>query len=370
MAHEFRSVKAFAATNKDLYPAMKAYATECRKEIMNPTMAFSTHTRDDMEKLINKEFSMVLAQRSGIPLPVQGTENYKDEVKRYSMNPMVKFYANEIRDIMIDMILPDTLLNSQLRYFADFRFAELGDSIKIDIENNSLFTVSKAGERKRHTNLQKLFNTTVTMTGENHQITIGTDLYEILIGFASIAKDVMKAARSIETVMLFEAYDTFMDSMHGLTGALNPVNYTEPTLIKLAETVTAYNQGKKAIILGTPVSLKSVLPSNANYRYLLNDEYVRDGALKDFNGYDVLPLSQVADPYNPTPYSLKLTDGEIYVVSPGAQKLVTIGVFGGTYTNTDGVYDNANKLQMTSTEKHWSTLTATNAVAGIITNLG
>ena len=35
---------------------------------------------------------------------------------------------------MIDMILPETLLTGSLRYFADFRFADLGDSMTFNIE--------------------------------------------------------------------------------------------------------------------------------------------------------------------------------------------------------------------------------------------
>lgn len=367
MAFEFGMVKAFAQESEDLYSAMKIYAENCFLERKGDVKAFSETSRKDMEDAINKEFSIELGKRSGVVLKDGAT---KDEIKRYSMNPMVKFYANDIRDIMIDMILPDTLMNGTLRYFAEFQYKDLGDSIRFDIENNSLFTVSKAGERKRNTNLQKLYNTTVTMVGQNHQITIGTDLYEILINFASIAKDVMKAARSIETYMLFEAYDQFTTTMNGLTGNLEVLNYSESSLLKLCQTVQTYNNDSKPIILGTPVALKSVLPSNSNYRYLLDDAYVKLGYVQTFNGYDVVPLTQVANPYNSTAYSLKLDDTKIYVVSPASQKLVQIGVFGGTYTHTDGIYDNANKLQLTSTEKHWEVATATNAVAGIVKNLG
>ena len=88
------------------------------------------------------------------------------------------------------------------------KFADLGDSIKFDIKSNSLFTVSKAGNRQRTTNQQKTFRTTVTMTGDNHEITVGT-LFEMLTGQSYLAEEIMKVARSIETTMLFEAYDAF-----------------------------------------------------------------------------------------------------------------------------------------------------------------
>ena len=285
------------------------------------------------------------------------------------MNPMVKYFANQIQDVMIDMILPETLMTGSIRLFADMKFADLGDTIKFDIKSNSLFTVSKAGNRQRTTNLQKTFRTTITMTGDNHEITVGANLFEILTNQAFIAEEVMKVARSIETTMLFEAYDAFTAEANALTGNLAVTNYSEESLISLCETVTAYNQGRKAVIIGTPVALKHVLPTNGNYRYLLDDEYVRLGHLNTFNSYDVIPMEQVANPYSSTAYDLKLDDTKIYVVSPASDKIVKIGVFGGTFTHQDNNYDNANKQIENTTEKAWGVAVAANSVAGVIKSL-
>jgi hypothetical protein len=80
-------------------------------------------------------------------------------------------------------------------------------------------------------------------------------------------------------------------------------------------------------------------------------------------------MEQVADYTNTTQYSLKLDDTKIYVVSPAVDKIVKIGVFGGTFTHTDANYDNANKLIMNTTEKAWETSVITNAVAGVVSSL-
>ena len=360
---EFANVKAFAEMSKDLYDAMKAFSLNYNNE-RKGLKAFESHSREEMRTLINKAFANEVAKQSGIALP--NLEN-KTEVKRYAMNPMVKFYANQIQDVMIDMILPQTLLTGSLKYFADMKYADLGDTIKFDIKSNSLFTVSKAGNRQRTTNQQKTFRTTVTMSGTNHEITVGTTLFEILTGQSYIAEEVMKVARSIETAMLFDAYDAFTAEMNGLTGNLAVGNYAEASLITLCETVTAYNQGRKAVIIGTPLALKSILPDNNNYRYLLDDEYVKLGHLRNFNGYDVLPMEQVANPYNSTPYSLKLDDNKLYVVSPASDKIVKIGVFGGTFSHQDNSYDNANKTIENTTEKAWDVSVVTNSVAGVVT---
>ena len=368
MSYIFTDVKAFSKQNNDLAEAMKEYARNYINERKGLT-AFAQHSEEEQGKLINKAFAEELEKQSGYKIPT-GDKADKTALKRYSQNPLVKYFAEQIENVLIDMILPETLMNSSIRYFADFKFADLGESISFDIKNNQLFTVSKADYRKRNTNLQKLFDTTVTMTGTNHMITVGENLFDILTGFGSIAKDVMKATLSIETQMLFEAYEAFTTSMGNLSGNLNVTNYAEKSLIKLCETVTAYNQGRKAVILGTPTALKDVLPSNSNYRYVLDDAYVKLGHLQTFNGYDVIPLDQVADPYNTTAYSLKLDDTKIYVVSPASDKIVKIGVFGGTLSNGNDAYDMANKNQFQTLEKSWETATITNSVAGIVSNLG
>ena len=362
---EFANVKAFAEMSKDLYDAMKAFSLNYNNE-RKGLKAFESHSREEMKALINKAFANEVAKQSGIALP--NFEN-KTEVKRYAMNPMVKFYANQIQDVMIDMILPETLLTGSLKYFADMKFADLGDTIKFDIKSNALFTVSKAGNRQRTVNQQKTFRTTVTMSGVNHEITVGTTLFEILTGQAYIAEEVMKVARSIETAMLFDAYDAFTTEMNGLTGNLAVANYSEASLISLCEIITAYNQGRKAVIIGTPLALKAILPDNTNYRYLLDDEYVRAGHLPVFNGYDVLPMEQVANPYDATPYALKLDDTKLYVVSPASDKIVKVATFGGTFSHQDNSYDNANKTIENTTEKSWEVAVVTNSAAGVVKSL-
>lgn len=81
--------------------------------------------------------------------------------------------------------------------------------------------------------------------------------------------------------------------------------------------------------------------------------------------YDVLPMEQKAV-LNSTDYSLKLDDTRIYIVSPASDKIVKIGLFGGTYSHTDNVYDNANKMVLSTVEKAWETSVITNSISGVI----
>ena len=79
-------------------------------------------------------------------------------------------------------------------------------------------------------------------------------------------------------------------------------------------------------------------------------------------------MEQVADDTKGD-YSLKLADDKIYVVSPASDKIVKIGVFGGTVSHTDGNYDNTNKMIETTVEKAWNVATVTNSVAGVVSAL-
>ena len=277
---EYTRIKIFAQNSPDLYNAMKIYGENELAERGVKGKKFAQESKEEMEKAINKEFMSELCRRTNM----NPDKNFDGSLKRFAQNPVVAKMADDIRDYMIDMLLPETLLTGSLRYFADFRFADLGDSMSFDIENYALYNVSKAGYRKRSTNMQKLFDTTVTLAPINREVTVGTDLFEIMSGRVYIAKEVMKAVRSIETAMMFDAYDAFATATGNLSGNLAVANYSEESLISLCQTVTAYNQGRKAVIIGTPVALKSVLPTNSNYRYLLDDEYVRLGHLQTFNG--------------------------------------------------------------------------------------
>ena len=80
-------------------------------------------------------------------------------------------------------------------------------------------------------------------------------------------------------------------------------------------------------------------------------------------------MEQVANPYSSTAYDLKLDDTKIYVVSPASDKIVKIGVFGGTISHQDGAYANANKQVENTTEKAWSVSCITNSVAGVVASL-
>jgi len=149
-----------------------------------------------------------------------------------------------------------------------------------------------------------------------------------------------------------------------VNGELKVTGYSQDSLIKLAQRVTAYNGGQKAIIVGTQLALQNVLPSDANYRYDVQSDYVKIGYIQTAFGYDLMVLPQVADWKEP--FKTVLNDERLYIVSPGAQKMVKLVIEGSTLSHVDGTYANANLTQNATITKMWGTGVATNGVAALI----
>lgn len=358
---EMEHVKKFAESAPELATMFKDYANQCFAENgMKGVTYDSSISKAEKEEAINKAFSAELEKRSGVSM---STFN---NVNEYGNHPSVRAFADSISNYLIDMILPQSLLAS-IGWLANFEFLEYGQTCSFTIENNALYSVGQAGRRQKTAPAQILRGTTHTLAPINHNVTVVVNLPDVLAGRTMIAPQIMKATMSIESQMRYEAFDAFNTTMNGsnVPTALQVANYTETSLITLCETVTAYNQGRKAVIVGTPVALKSVLPSDVATRILLEDKYVTLGYVPNFNNYDVIPMEQVAD-YTSSTYGLKLPNNKIWVVSPASDKLVKVAV-GGTYQHTDGNYDNANLAQMGTLNKEWATAVITNSVAGVIT---
>ena len=360
---EFDSVKKFAEESPELYKAFKDYADNVLAvERKVEGKVFSGVSLDDKEKVINKLFAEEVAKRAKVTV-----EDYEGDYAHYAQNPMVKSFADAIMDKMIDMILPE-MLNTSVGLIAEIDYVDWGDTAKFDLENNGLFNVSKAGYRQKNTTFQQLENQTVTLAPEAHEVSVIATLFEILTGRKSIAKYVVKAVKSIEAEMATEAWDAFTTacSNSSTPSALKVTNYTVDSAITLAEVVTAYNAGKKAVFAGTPLALKAIQPHNAsaNFRYTLDDAMVKLGYIPQFMNYDVIPTPNFAD-YTSANYGLKLPNNKIYVVSPASDKIIKVAV-GGTMTIPSGTYENANLAQTTTIMKGWAVGACTNSIAGVI----
>jgi hypothetical protein len=68
-----------------------------------------------------------------------------------------------------------------------------------------------------------------------------------------------------------------------------------------------------------------------------------------------------------TPFSVLLSDANVYFISPGVNKLLKLCIEGSTLSNTGGPFDNSNLTQNSTLIKFWKAAVATNAVAGLMT---
>jgi hypothetical protein len=282
-------------------------------------------------------------------------------------NPMYQWAAFAVVGAMVDAVLPDTILDS-IGLYTDLRVGGYGDSFAFDIGARDLFVVSKYGNGKRHGEIHKQFKGQVTIIPENRLITVQTSLYKVLAGLEDMAEFAMKAAASMETQMTIDAYSAFNTAMEALpnTGdaALRVVGYTQDDLVELCQKVTAFNGGRKAVIVGTHLAVSKILPADSNYRYDIQSDFVKIGYVKNFHGFDVMALPQVADAT--TDFQLALDDNNIYIVSPSGDKLIKGALEGATMSVVEGHQSTANLTENVTMNKRWGFAVATSSIAGLI----
>lgn len=81
--------------------------------------------------------------------------------------------------------------------------------------------------------------------------------------------------------------------------------------------------------------------------------------------YDIMAIPQVAD-YS-APFKLLLDDTRLYIVSPGAQKILKLVIEGSTMSTVDQPFQNANLTQAATIYKSWGAAVATSGIAGLMT---
>jgi len=283
-------------------------------------------------------------------------------------HPTYKWATFAVISALVDLIIPQTLIDS-IGIFTDIMFGGFGDNFAFEVKPRDLFTVTKSGRGKRRSEVHKQFDGQVTIVPVEHDMTVQVSLYKVLAGKESLAEFVMKAARSLETQMTYDAYDAFGAAMSGLetTGddKLQFTGWSEDDAVGLALTVSSWNMGKKAVFMGTQRALANIVPTlNDNYRYTLDSDYVKLGYVRTFKGFDAMVLPQVAD-YT-TPFKLKIDDTKIYVLSPSSGKLIKMAVEGSLISIVDEPYANANLTQSCTLKKNFASSVVTNSIAGVI----
>ena len=358
------SVLNFTAGNEErtkAYAQFAAYVNaynEGKKSVIgeNGEVSFS-EANDKVLKFYKAEIEYMSGKKmSDYPLEVYC--NFSD----------VKQAAFAVIGMITDLIIPDALMKD-IGMIAEIKSIGMGDSLKIDIQPRDLFVVSKGSRGKRSFDAKRQFKGTYPMIPEPRAITVAIPLYSILYGDYSLAEFVMKAVQSLEVNIRYDIYDAFDTAMNALSTSgdalLKIVGFAQATALGLQQKVQAWNGGKEAVFLGTKIALGSILPASTNFRFDLGSEYVRIGHLRDYFGVKCIELQNVAD--YATEFKMKLKDTVIYVVSPGADKIVKVAFEGSTLANVGGNYDNADLRVEATLYKSYAVGVYTGSIGGYIT---
>jgi hypothetical protein len=356
------NVLQFASGNMKLFEQFQDYWNHyCNRE-GKKTEYDTTISFDEKEQKLNAALRKEIIRRSGV---VYAQET---NLAEWFYHPNVQHEMFAVIGALVDMILPESIVDT-IGLYSQILSAGWGDSFSFDVEPRDLFVVSKSGKSVRNGEIHKQFRGQVTIIPEFHQLTVGVSMYGVLSGKESLANLVAKAVRSMEAQMAVDAYNAFVTAMSNLTSTtttgLQVSGYSESSLIRLCEQVTAWNGGAKAMIVGTSLALLNVLPDDANYRYTLGDPFTTVGHVPIIAGYDVMMLPQVAD-WN-TPFGRLLSDSYIWIVSPSSQKIIKVCLEGQTISFTDEPFKNANLSQTSTLIKSWGVGVATSAIGAVLT---
>ena len=321
----------------------------------------TTYTEPETNKVFQvsfdeKEAKMNAALRREIMRVAQIQDFSAFPIETWAGHPTLKWATFAVVNAMIDMVLPETIIDS-IGLYSEVRTIGWGDNMTFDIKPRDLFVVSKAGRSKRTTQMHKQFTGQVPVFPEPREMTVFVSLAKVLAGKESLAEMVTKMAKSFETALSIDVYNTFLTSTASLstsaTTGLRVVGYTQDDFVRLSQTVAAWNGGNKPIAIGTQRALAKILPSNANYRWDIEGDFGKIGYLRDFQGTQIMSLPQVAD-YQ-TPFGLKLDDTKIWLISPASQKIVKVVLEGNVLSYTSDAYANANLIQTSTMVKSWGT---------------
>lgn len=356
------NVVQFAGKNTDIYNGMRDYYFHYMSEVADKKIGVYDSTTDlsAKEEKINKALFSEIKRISG------QTFDETISFQAWATNPMVKWATFQVVDMLIEAVIPDTIIKS-IGIYTDIKNVGYGEVAEFNIEPNSLMTVSQGANAQRTTFRQKQFKTTKSLMPINHTITVEVALYKVLSGKESLAEFTRKAILSIDRQMTTDAYGalTTLVTAGTFPSQLKKTGYTVDGLLNLCEVVTSYNQSNKATIVGTTTALNKILPDSASgYRIVTPSENMGIQLIRNFYDYDILVLPQVATGQN---YGLALDNTKVYVISTGTDKLIKGAIEGSTLQNSNDFYENADLTSNATFNKRWNFEAITNATMGVMT---
>lgn len=352
----------FAGANNNVYESFRDYFLTYMGEVEGKDWGKydTTKTFAEKEEQMHSRLMSEITRVSGQTLP-QGMT-----LEQFSNNPMVKWATFAVTNMMIDAIVPDTIVKS-IGLYTDVRNIGFGGVAQFDIKPNSLMTSSEGSNARRTTFKTKQFNKSVSLVPVNHTITVEVSLYKVLCGEENLAEYVRKAVQSIETDMSVDAYDALntLIAQSTFPSEFKKTGYSVDNVLDVCQLVSAYNK-TKAVIMGTTKALSKVLPDSAKgYRINTPSEAMSIQLIKNFYEYDIVEIPQVAK--KGSTIGLEIDDTKLYILSPNGDKIIKGVIEGSTQTFDRTAQDNANLTSTETINKRWIFEAVTNSKMGCIT---
>ena len=81
-------------------------------------------------------------------------------------------------------------------------------------------------------------------------------------------------------------------------------------------------------------------------------------------------MAQKANPYSETKYALKFDDSKLFILTPATDKIVKMGIFGGTMSRESKAEDAANLSILHTIVTNYNCEVITNSIAGMVKSIG
>lgn len=357
MPRRFKDVEKFSKTESGnkLISMIEDYAKETVNERFGVKMATDTkYSKDEKAKRINDAYISEVARLSNMSL-----DSVYGDVQQYSNISIVSEMAQMLNKFMLDATLPIYINATGLNMLAEFHYGGYGDSFKFEMKDSTPYDVSKMGARQKHTKVQERKSVSKVINTDFYGLTTMATLPQIMSGDANIADDVMLMALSVNKKIYTLVVKKFVEKANAITDTdLIVTNYTEKSFLEKLRTGSAQN-GSPMIIVGDAVALKDIVPSNANTRILLQDEFNTTlGYMSQFNTYKVVGFDVVADE-DEAGGVLGLPTNKVYGIPQDGSKLIHVAI-GSTISNKDDMFDNNNLSVLSTLRKEIGVELATN----------
>lgn len=177
----------------------------------------------------------------------------------------------------------------------DFRNLKLGDENLFNVEDNDLFSISKAADGTQGIRRQRLGGVSQTsITTDLRVVKIYEELNRVLAGQVDFNNMIQKVGESFRRNFLEEIYALWMgataDQFGGATYFPAAGSYDEDALLDLISHVEAAANGQQATIVGTKKALRKLMPAIQSDGY--KDDLYNMGYAGKFYATPVVALPQ------------------------------------------------------------------------------